>query len=296
MPSWEVPGDHLIPVQHMRPGDHAFVSYDDDEVRWEVLTAFVRLGLARGEKVILFPDPWVPEAEVLARLDFTGRSTVTARERGQLVLSSMRGLIRPDARFTPKRQLGRLSAETARAADEGFTGLRAFIDMRWVPDLNADVRVMMHRETHADALFEGRPYSEICAYDRRWFAREVLYAMDRAHPRSLVERLGTLRTVRSADGSLCFVGEADTGARADFTVALELALSGSTGTRRLTVDLTRLHFLSVSCATTLLTLAGRATGHDLVEVRCHRPLARTLHRLGAGTVRRLLMTEVVRPC
>ncbi len=296
MPSWEVPGDHLIPVQHMRPGDHAFVSYDDDEVRWEVLTAFVRLGLARGEKVILFPDPWVPEAEVLARLDFTGRSTVTARERGQLVLSSMRGLIRPDARFTPKRQLGRLSAETARAADEGFTGLRAFIDMRWVPDLNADVRVMMHRETHADALFEGRPYSEICAYDRRWFAREVLYAMDRAHPRSLVERLGTLRTLRSADGSLCFVGEADTGARADFTVALELALSGSAGARRLTVDLTRLHFLSVSCATALLTLAGRATGHDLVEVRCLRPLARTLHRLGAGTVRRLLMTEVVRPC
>ncbi|WP_234440441.1 MEDS domain-containing protein [Streptomyces rimosus] len=280
----------------MRPGDHAFVSYDDDEVRWEVVTAFVRLGLAQGEKVILFPDPWLPESEVLARLDFTGRSTVTARERGQLVLSSMRGLIRPDVRFTPERQLGRLSAETARAADEGFTGLRSFIDMRWVPDLHADVRVMMHRETHADALFEGRPYSEICAYDRRWFDREVLYAMDRAHPRSLVERLGTLRTVRGADGSLCFVGEADAGARADFTVALELALSGSAGARRLTVDLTRLHFLSVGCAATLLALAERAAGHDAVEVRCHHPQARTLQRLGADSVSRLFVTEVVRPC
>ncbi len=296
MPTWEPPGDHLIPVQHMRPGDHAFVSYDDDEVRWEVMTAFVRLGLARGEKVVLFPDPWLPEAEVLARLDFTGRSTVTARERGQLVLSSMRGLIRPDLRFTPERQLGRLHSETARAAAEGFTGLRAFIDMRWVPDLNADVRVMMHRETHADALFDGRPYSEICAYDRRWFSREVLHAMDRAHPRSLLERLGSLRSVRGGDGSVHFIGDADTTARRPFSTALELALSGSVGARRLTVDLTRLHLLSVGCATALLTLAGRATGHDRVEVRCDRVQARTLHRLGAGSVPRLAMTEVIRPC
>ncbi|MFH9421929.1 MEDS domain-containing protein [Streptomyces sp. NPDC017529] len=272
------------------------MSYDDDEVRWEVMTAFVRLGLAQGEKVILFPDPWLPEAEVLARLDFTGRSTATARERGQLLLSSMRALIRPDLRFTPERQIGRLRSETARAADEGFTGLRTFIDMRWVPDLDADVRVMMHRETHADALFDGRPYSEICAYDRRWFGREVLHAMDRAHPRSLLERLGSLRTVRGGDGSVRFVGEADSAARRPFTTALELALSGSTGARRLMVDLTQLHFLSVACATALIRLADRAAGHDLVEVRCDRVQARTLLRLGAATVPRLRTTEVVRPC
>ncbi|WP_242441120.1 MEDS domain-containing protein [Streptomyces sp. CB02923] len=272
------------------------MSYDDDEVRWEVMTAFVRLGLAQGEKVMLFPDPWLPEAEVLARLDFTGPGTMTARERGQLVLSSMRVLIRPDRRFTPERQIGRLHSETARAAAEGFTGLRAFIDMRWVPDLNADVRVMMHRETHADALFEGHRYSEICAYDRRWFGPEVLHAMDRAHPRSLLERLGTLRSVRGGDGSVHFIGDADTPARRPFVSALELALSGSTGTRRLTVDLTRLHLLSVGCATALIVLAARAAGHDLVEVRCDRVHARTLHRLGAGAVPRLVTTEVIRPC
>ncbi|MFD7664307.1 MEDS domain-containing protein [Streptomyces sp. NPDC059788] len=272
------------------------MSYDDDEVRWEVMTAFVRLGLAQGEKVMLFPDPWLPEAEVLARLDFTGRSTVTARERGQLVLSSMRGLIRPDLRFTPERQIGRLHSETSRAADEGFTGLRAFIDMRWVPDLNADVRVMMHRETHADALFDGRPYSEICAYDRRWFGREVLHAMDRAHPRSLLDRLGTLQSVRGADGSVRFIGDADARARHAFTTALELALSGTCGVRRLTVDLTRLHLLSAGCAGALIGLADQAEDHDLVEIRCDHVQARTLHRLGAGAVRRLTTTEVVRPC
>ncbi|GAA5615037.1 hypothetical protein CP981_05805 [Streptomyces platensis] len=82
--------DRPRPVQHLRPGDHAFVSYGDDEVRWEVVTAFVRLGPARGEKVLVLPSPGVPEGEVLARIDFPSRSTVRARERGQLVVSSMR--------------------------------------------------------------------------------------------------------------------------------------------------------------------------------------------------------------
>ncbi|UNO43670.1 MEDS domain-containing protein [Streptomyces sp. MST-110588] len=296
MPSWDAKNDHLIPVQMLRPGDHAFVSYDNDEVRWDVVTAFVRLGLARGEKVVVFPSPALREEEVLARLDFPSSSTVAARARGQLALSSMRALIRPWTQFTPERQIGRLREETDRARDEGFTGLRTFIDMHWVPDLDADVGVMMHRETHAQELFEGRPYSEICAYDRRWFGREVLTAMDEAHPRGLLERLGSLRSVRGGDGALHFIGEADAAARGSFATALEIALAVTAGDRRLTVDLTRLHFLSVGCATALLTLTGAATRHDLVEVRCDRLQARTLRRLGAAAVPRLATLEVARPC
>ncbi|MEJ8646756.1 MEDS domain-containing protein [Streptomyces sp. MS1.AVA.3] len=285
----------LLPVQHLRPGDHAFVSYGDDEVRWEVVTAFVRLGLAHGEKVLVLPCPEVPEDEVLARLDFPSRSTVSARERGQLVVSSMREVIRPDTEFTAARQMGRLSAETDRATAEGYAGLRAFIDMGWVRALGADVAVMACRETGAQALFSGRPYTEICAYDRRRFDRAVLTAMERAHPRALLERLGSLRSLRAPDGALCFIGEADAANRTAFGRALEIALAQTPPSRRLGVDLTRLHFLSVGCAVSLLTLVRGAAGHDLVEVRCDRGQHRMLRRLGAGTVPRLTLTEGVRP-
>lgn len=64
--------------------------------------------------------------------------------------------------------------------------------------------------------------------------------------------------------------------------------------RRLTVDLSRLHFLSVGCAVSLLRPARGAAGHGLIEVRCDRGQCRLLHRLGAGTVPRLVLTEVVR--
>ncbi|MFH8632023.1 MEDS domain-containing protein [Streptomyces lydicus] len=286
---------HLVPVQHLRPGDHAFVSYGDDEVRWEAVTAFVRLGLARGEKVLMLPSPGVPAAEVLARLDFPSRSTAAARARGQLVVSSMREVISPDPEFTAARQMGRLHQETDRATAEGYAGLRAFIDMGWVAALGAEVEVMMRRESGAHALFTGRPYTEICAYDRRRFDRGVLAAMERAHPRTLLERLGSLRTVREPDGALHFIGEADAAQRAEFGRALRIALAHTAPDRRLTVDLTRLHFLSVGCAVSLLVLARGAAGHDLVEVRCDRGQRRLLRRLGGGTVPPLALTEGVAP-
>ncbi|WP_411133269.1 MEDS domain-containing protein [Streptomyces sp. C10] len=151
--------DRLLPVQHLRPGGHAFVSYGDDEVRGEVVTAFVRLGPARGEKVLVLPCPGAPADEVLARIDFPSRRSVSARERGQLVVSSTREVIRPDTEFTAARRMGRLRAETDRATAEGHTGLRAFIDMGRVCALGADVQVIAARETGAHALFSDRPYT-----------------------------------------------------------------------------------------------------------------------------------------
>ncbi|GGW94484.1 MEDS domain-containing protein [Streptomyces noursei] len=296
MPARDAWSDHLIPVQRLRPGDHAFVGYGDDEVRWETVTAFVRLGLARGEKVLVLPCPDVSEEEVLARIDFPSRSTVRARERGQLVVTSMRELIRPDVEFTAARQMGRLRLATDRATAEGYTGLRAFIDMGWVAALGADVATVARRETGAGALFAGRPYTEVCAYDRRRFDRSMLAAMERAHPHAVLERLGSLRAVRAPDEALCFVGEADAANRSAFVRSLEIALARTAATRRLTVDLTRLHFLSVGCAVGLLTLARGATGHDLVEVRCDRGQRQMLRRLGADAVPRLAPREAVGPC
>ncbi|MFF8372955.1 hypothetical protein ACF05W_29565 [Streptomyces lydicus] len=99
------------------------MSDGDDEVRWEAVTTFVRLGPARGEKVPL-PSPGVPADEVLAQIDFPRRSTASARERGQPVVSSMREVIPPAPEFTAARQTGRLHQGTDRATGEGYAGLR----------------------------------------------------------------------------------------------------------------------------------------------------------------------------
>jgi hypothetical protein len=84
---------HTLAVEQMRPGDHAFAHYADDNVRWHVPAAFTQRGLGHGEKVII------------------------------MVFGSMRALIHPDRAFTARRQLSRLREETARARWEGYAGL-----------------------------------------------------------------------------------------------------------------------------------------------------------------------------
>ncbi|GGX80856.1 hypothetical protein GCM10010358_38870 [Streptomyces minutiscleroticus] len=280
---------HTRAVEAMGLGDHAFAHYGDDDVRWEVPAAFTQLGLARGDKVIAMADPAVPHAQVLERLATWSPAAEEAVSRGHLEITSMRALIHPQRRFTAQRQISRLREETVRARREGYTGLRSVIDMAWVGDLDMDVEGVMHRETHADALFTDRHYAEICTYDRRRFTPKVLEAMRVGHPVVLLERPGELAVHHSVNG-LHLIGDADLATAARFQAAVREALTGATGDGFLQLDLSRVCFLSMTCARALVHLLTDAAEHRRVEVHCSPFHARLLHKLGAGS-----LTQVALP-
>ncbi|MEU6000336.1 MULTISPECIES: MEDS domain-containing protein [unclassified Streptomyces] len=281
-----------IPVQHLRAGDHAFVSYADDDAGRDVVSAFAWAGLVKREKVMVFAAPHLHEEQVWNRLDAPGALLGAARENGQLVLSSMRALIHPQDAFTPHRQWDRITEETDQALAEGYSGLRTYIDMHWVGDLGADVQVMMHRESHAQHLFTGRPYTEICAYDSRWFDPGVLTAMHEAHPCRLLPRLGALH-VEHAEGLVQLTGEADIATREEFIGAVREGLRRSENAQPLTVDLGGLVFLGVACAVDLLRLVLEHA-HGPVRVHCPPTPARILRRAGADQVPHMVISEVDR--
>lgn len=282
-----------IPVQHLRAGDHAFVSYGDDDAGRDVVSAFAWAGLVQREKVMVFAAPHMDDEQVWARLDAPVALLGSARAQGQLVLSSMRALIHPQDAFTPRRQWERITEETDRALAEGYTGLRTYIDMHWVGDLGADVEVMMQRESHAEHLFTDRPYTEICAYDSRWFDPDVLTAMHEAHPCRLLPRLGALH-VEQAEGMVQLAGEADLATREEFIGAVREGLRRRADSGRpLTVDLTGLVFLGVACAVDLLRLVLEYP-HGPVRVDCPPAPARILRRAGADQVPHMVISEVGR--
>ncbi|MBB5935371.1 MEDS domain-containing protein [Streptomyces zagrosensis] len=271
------------------------MSYEDGDSRAQIMAAFVWLGVARGEKVTVFADPALSEQEVRDAVQARGPSVAPALNRGQLEFSSMRALLSPDHEFTVGRQHARLTEETEHALRQGYTGFRAFIDMAWVRDLGADIAVMIRRETHSAHLFTGRPYSEICAYDRRWFAGDVLDHMAKSHPYQLLDRLGVLNIVES-DDTLLVIGEADISGRARFTDGVRAALTRTERAALLTIDLSRLHFLSLGCATDLLALTLAATTRPQIAVACDPYVARTLRRLGSDSISKLALIEVSRQC
>ncbi len=60
------PAGRAVGVDRLRPGDHAFLAFSDDEDRWDVLAAFTQQGFARNEKVALLVDVGYSAAWVAA--------------------------------------------------------------------------------------------------------------------------------------------------------------------------------------------------------------------------------------
>jgi len=284
------PDAHTLAVEQMRLGDHAFAHYADDDVRWQVPAVFTQRGLGRGEKVIIMGDPAVSHDEAYQRMAAFGGPAEQARARGQLVFSSMRALIHPDRTFTARRQLSRLREETAQARWEGYAGLRTFIDMAWVRNLDMDVDAVMRREKTVGGLFASRRYAEICSYDRRDFAPGVVEDMRVSHPVALLERPGELQAWHSA-GEVHLIGDGDLLTRPRFRDAVQAALAAGAGGWVL-VNLSRVCFMSAGCAGDLLRLIAQADGYDKVVVRCAGLHARTLRHLGAARIGRLVLDEL----
>jgi anti-anti-sigma regulatory factor len=270
-----------IPVQHMRPGDHAYVGYSDDDALRDIMTAYAWNAVVRQEKLLIFAAPGRGMGDVWTRLTSPGALLADARAAGQVQLTSMRGLIRPHPGFTAERQWSRIREETRRALQLGYTGLRTFIDMHWVHHLGVDVAAVMHRETHADHLFTGHPYQEICAYDMRAFDQHVLDAMRDAHPHNLLTELGALHC-SFTEGTLRMAGDADTANQDTFRGALTEALRKSSEAGRLRVDLSHLIFLNAACGTALLHAAAAFPEHRLIEVLCGNAQLRVLEQLGSA--------------
>jgi anti-anti-sigma regulatory factor len=277
----------------MRPGDHAFLcygtQYDGGACHggavdgWDVLSAFVWSGLAHGEKVLVIPPPRLAENAVWARIQQApGLLLATSRASGQLSLTSMRELVGPGDPPTAEQGTQRVREETEAARRDGYSGLRAYIDMGWLDGLGIGPDAMLERERSRGHLFTDGFYSEICAYDRRRFSAAFLDAVCRTHPHNLLSSLGQLHSLHDT-GTLRLIGEADMATRDRFLEALSAGLSHTGTGPRLTVDLTGLTFLGTECAADLVDVLGSAPGRRTVRVRCTAHNAALLYRLGANS-------------
>jgi hypothetical protein len=123
-----------VHVDRLRPGDHACVEFDDVEARWEVLTAFAHIGLARGERVMLVLDPDdLDDAATVVRVDAGTGVVADAHEDGHLVVARNTPPHFPDGRFDADRRRAAYLAATRRAVDDGHRALRVAVSMAWAP-------------------------------------------------------------------------------------------------------------------------------------------------------------------
>ncbi|MFD7663040.1 MEDS domain-containing protein [Streptomyces sp. NPDC059788] len=274
----------IVSVERLRPGDHAFASYTDEESRWATIGSFTQTGISRGERVLLFADPALPETTVLEHLEAYGPPVGPPLECGQLKLLTMDQMWRP-ATISVERQMAGLRREVEEALDEGYATVRSAIDMAWVASYGADIERVLWRESEGcHPLFADAHYTEICTYDETRFDDDVLGRAAVGHPTALLRRPGTLLARPfTEDGErdtygLRLVGEADLSTREEFNDALRRVADSAAP--RVVLDLTELSFLDVYCARAVLLLAAADEAKHLV-IRCGGIHAHTFLLLGA---------------
>ncbi|MCL2553077.1 MAG: MEDS domain-containing protein [Actinomycetia bacterium] len=270
------PTPRAVAVERLAPGDHACLPSEGPEGRWALRAAFAAAGLARGERVLLFPGAGAEPAHTLERLAAHGVPAGQAAADGRLAVIRDFPGYDPVRGFEPEVRTGYLvrAAEVARA--RGFTGLRAAGDMAWATGPGVDGEALTAYERNLTPLFAELGFTGLCEYDRRAFPPELLDPLLRTHPLSVVPVPGALHAVRDGD-VLRLAGDADLATRTAFELAVRepgLAL----------IDLTGLAFLDAHCARELVRLGASPSGASPgPSVHCTGAQARLLKMCGMRT-------------
>ena len=282
----------VVGVDRLEPGDHAFWTYTDADIRWELLSVFAQRGFERDEKVVLGVDAGHSRDWVASRVAGGPAAGQRARRSGQLVVSSHPRFARGcfDA--------GRLVEGVRRRLDtvlaEGFAGLRSASEMSLTlaPVDHLDQAVEYEAALHR-TLFTGQPnqhYTALCFWDERLFGgTPALDAARSVHPVTLLPRLGALHAAITSEG-LSLSGDSDVANRASFDQALRTLAARPHAT--LVLDLTDLSFFDAHSAGAVLRLAASLTGPRRLEVRCRSAHRRLLLLLGSRSVRQLSVITV----
>jgi ABC-type transporter Mla MlaB component len=112
----------------VRDGEHACCRFADPADRERLATAFIRVRVHRGDKVVYFSGDGDGNA-VQARLERADAGLAQALTRRQLVVRDARDVYIPDGRFSADRTIAMLRADLAAARAAGYRGLSATGDV-----------------------------------------------------------------------------------------------------------------------------------------------------------------------
>jgi MEDS: MEthanogen/methylotroph, DcmR Sensory domain len=285
-------GVRTVGVDRLQPGDHAFLSYHDDETRWDILGVFTQQGFERGEKVGLLVDVDESPGWVASRVTGGPASAARALHSGQLVVSNAPRFARGG--FDAARLVEGSRRRTDTACAEGFSGLRSASEMSLAlaPVDHLGQAVEYERALHASLFGEQRPprYTALCYWDERLFGgTDALDAARSAHSAVLLPRLGALHTTVCGD-RLILTGDSDLANRTSFDRALRTLAGRAAST--LVLDIADVSFFDAHSASAVLRLAAGLTPPRRLEVRCRGAQLRLLHLLGSRSVRQLSVITV----
>ncbi|OJF15538.1 MEDS domain-containing protein [Couchioplanes caeruleus] len=273
------------PVDRLRPGDHACLTFSDPDERLDILAAFVAAGRDRGDRVICFTSAVSVDdlrADLLHRgLDAGADVRVTPSDR----------LWGDAAAPVATTMVELLTRELRQALADGHRGLRITADMCWAARPQANAEQLLVFESEVGRLFEDGRFTAICEYDRESFDPVTLGYASRVHPRTVAATVyhedPLLRICRQhVPPGVRVAGELDHTRAGALSDALAEAVRLDQDVH---LNLNQLRFLDPGAAAVILRTAANLPGRRRMIVVCTEPVERTLTVAGAADIPALRM-------
>lgn len=174
-------------IQDLSLGAHACWVYGSPEEHQHFVGLFLQQALRRSEKVVYAADRHV-RGLIDALLRQPGPEFAPLVALGQLVILDADEAYFQHGLFNPDAVIARWKAELARAAAEGYSGLRLTGEMTWALWRLADLDQLVQYERAVNAAFPNTNCVAVCQYDRRYFRdSNLLLDVINAHPVAIVE-------------------------------------------------------------------------------------------------------------
>ncbi|MEV0383160.1 MEDS domain-containing protein [Nonomuraea sp. NPDC050643] len=263
--------------------DHACLTFGESEELLDLTAAFVRDGLAEGQRVVwLAEEPQRRLAELGRRGIVAGEATAAGR---MIIMTCQEGLLDGQA-FAVEHAMRWFHTELARSADAGYPGLRVALDMSWALQPVSGIEQLPAFEEEIAATLAGTNAAVLCQYDRARFDPITLASISGFHTRSVAAATyhhdPLLRICRQyAPPGIRLAGQLDRTAESALGLALSEAirLDGD-----ITVNMAELSFIDLYCARMIIDAARSLSPSRLAVLRCSPPISSRFHLLGASAV------------
>ena len=170
-----------VSVDELGPGDHACLTFSDQEERLDIVTAFVQVGLGQGQRLVCFTEALPPD-RLAAEFVERGVPVDEYRQSGQLCVRSSDDSWLAGGCFTADKMLELLGREVELARRDGYAGLRVTADMGWATRPVTGVEQLVVFESAVNQLFADQRVTTICQYDRHQFDPVTLATAADVHP------------------------------------------------------------------------------------------------------------------
>ncbi|WP_186316228.1 MEDS domain-containing protein [Catellatospora sichuanensis] len=278
-------------VEDLKPGDHACLTFSDNDERLDIVAAFVRDGLRLGQKVLCLTES-VSQTALSDELAARGVGIGSAARSGQLQVAASGQFFTPQGSFDPSATIVRWQAQIDQANRDGYGGLRVTGDMCWALRPVGGVADLMEYESRLTRMLAGQNATAACQFDRQCFDTVTLATAADNHSMNVTAVTyhddALLRICRQhVPTGVRIAGEIDYRAIEPLTLALSEALSLDD---HIDVNLTQLRFMDTTTAGVIVQTALGLTGRQRMTVRCTRISFDVLAALGMQEQARVTLT------